>query len=70
MTEQVGKLLAPLAMKNARLEVDVRTDALRGYAGLGDLNAVYLVGSGNSIEIWSQAKWKPVWKSSLFSAHW
>ncbi len=33
-------------------------DALRGYAGLRDLNAVYLVGAGEAIEIWAQTRWE------------
>jgi len=40
--------------KNNRILI---TDALRGYAGLRDLNSVFLMGSGEVIEIWSQAKW-------------
>jgi division/cell wall cluster transcriptional repressor MraZ len=42
------------ADKNQRIQI---ADALRGYAGLKDLNAVFLLGTGNAIEIWSQAKW-------------
>ena len=33
------------------------SEALRGYADLRDANAVYLVGSGLRIEIWSQTNW-------------
>ena len=32
-------------------------EALRGYAGLGDLGAVMLVGAGQSIEIWAPGRW-------------
>ena len=40
--------------KNNRILI---ADALRGYAGLRDLNSVFLMGSGNAVEIWSQARW-------------
>ena len=40
--------------KNDRIQI---AEGLRAYAGLRDISAVFLVGSGNAIEIWSQAKW-------------
>ena len=40
--------------KNQRILVN---EALRSYANLTDANATFLVGSGQVIEIWSQATW-------------
>lgn len=48
--------------KNNRILI---ADALRGYAGLRDLNQVFLLGAGSVIEIWSQAKWDEEAKAAL-----
>lgn len=50
----VGHAEVVSADKNNRVLI---AEALRAYAGLKDINAVFLVGTGNAIEIWAQAKW-------------
>jgi division/cell wall cluster transcriptional repressor MraZ len=41
--------------KNSRVLI---ADALRTYAGLKDLNAVYLIGAGSAVSIWPQVRWE------------
>ena len=50
----IGHAETVSADKNGRVLI---AEALRNYAGLGDTNHVFLLGTGNAIEIWSQAKW-------------
>lgn len=48
--------------KNDRIQI---AEGLRAYAGLRDISAVFLLGSGNAIEIWSQAKWDEEMNSAV-----
>lgn len=50
----VGHAEEVSADKNNRVLI---AEALRAYAGLRDINAVFLVGTGSAIEIWAQSKW-------------
>ena len=50
----VGHAEKVTADKAGRMQI---AEPLRRYAGIDDLRAVYAVGTGNAIEIWSQEKW-------------